>query len=122
MSNQPPPPLSRLAILLTTLAILATAAGFGLYSLMGGGAGIFSYLVPVLLFIVVIGWKLAAPRLPWRQAAYAASSVLLVHLLAEHIVPLVFVVEKIIEVVCVAGFGTHWVKKGYIPKESNRWE
>lgn len=120
MSNRPPP-FSRVAVLFTVLAILATSAAFAIYSLMGGGVVPFKYLIPVLLVITVFGWKFSCPRLPWRQAAYAAATVFVMHFIAEHAPPLIFLAEKAIEVVCVVGFGTYWVKKGYIPEKSNRW-
>ncbi|WP_262964292.1 hypothetical protein [Methylobacter psychrophilus] len=121
MNNQEPP-FYPVVILLTTLAVLATAAGGSIYSLAAaGGVSLYKYLFQVLLLIVLVGLKLAAPKLPWFQCALAVSVVFVIHVVAEHVQPLILIAEKVIEVVCVAGFGVFWVKKGYIPKESNRW-
>jgi hypothetical protein len=120
MSNSKPP-FRPIAVLLTTLAILLTTAGFAFHSLMGGGTSSFEYLLPTLFVIALIGMKLAAPRIPWPQLALLVVAVFGIHLLAEHLLPLMLIAEKLIEIVCVLGFGAYWVAKGYIPRESNRW-
>lgn len=115
------PSFRPIIVFLTTLAILLTAAGFAFHSLLGGGTSSFEYLLPTLFVIVLIGMKLSAPRIPRLQLALLVGVVFGIHLLAEHLLPLMLVAEKLIEIVCVLGFGAYWVVKGYIPRESNRW-
>lgn len=115
------PPFRPIAVFLTTLAVLLTAAGFGVHSLKGGGTSSFEYLLPTLFVIVLVGMKLAAPRIPWLQVTALVVVVFIIHLVAEHFIPLMLVAERVIEAVCVLGFGAYWVAKGYLPRESNRW-
>jgi len=115
------PPFRPIAVLITTIAVLLTVACFAAHSLMGGGTSSFEYLLPTLFVIVLVGTKLAAPRIPWLQVAALALVVFGIHLAAEHFIPLMLIAERVIKAVCILGFGTYWVAKGYLPRESNRW-
>ena len=44
----------------------------------------------------------------------------LIHFLGEHVFVLLFLAaDRVIDFVCVFGFGRHWVKRGYIPLGAN---
>jgi hypothetical protein len=120
MSNSKPP-FRSIVVLLTTLAILLSAAGAAYHSLMGGGSSSYEYLLPIWFVILLLGGKLAAPRIPWLQIAALVVVVFGVHFFGEHFPPFMLVDEKITEVICVFGFGAYWVAKGYISKETIRW-
>ncbi len=125
MSHKSVPTISRVTIFCTFVTGLATIVGFSFYSLKTGEAGIYTYLVPVLILVAFIGMKIAAPRLPWKQAALAGGVVLTTHFVTEHLTiifpPFLFLGEVVIQVICVMGFGRYWVANGYIPASSNSW-
>ncbi len=117
------PPYSSLAIQVTTLSVAITGALFGLYALLSGNFHVFELLVPVLLTIAIFGMHFAAKAIPWWQLVSAGAVIWLIHFGSElvHIAPIAILGEKIVEIVCVFGFGTYWVRKGYLPKNRNRW-
>lgn len=104
-----------------TLFLMLTAAAFGGYALSIGSMRPYQLLIPILLLEALFVMKWAAPLVPWKQVAIATAVVLAIHFVAEHVTPLLFVSEKIIEIVCVAGFGAMWVRRGYMPSAANRW-
>ena len=96
-----PIPFFAIRLLITTVVILLTAAGFSMWALGTRSTEPYHYLVPVLLFIALCGIKLAAPNVPWGELVAAILIVLLIHFGSEHYVPALLIAEKFIEVVCV---------------------
>ena len=101
------------------------AAGLGIYSMLHG-ISFFEMFVLIAPPIIVIGMKLAAPRIPILQVA---ACVLVVFLLNEmfgflflNVSALYFILgELIIPFVCISCFGSYWVHKRYLPGWANKW-
>jgi len=94
---------------------------FTIYALLNQSFALFQIMLPILFVEALLTMKWAAPLIPWKQAIMASVTVLLIHFIAEHFVPVLLVAEKIIELVCVAGFGAKWLRQGFIPVEANKW-
>ena len=110
-------------IFATTLITLAVVVAFALYGISHTGSDHYKYLFPLLVVVWLIGAKFAAPAIPLIQVIVAGFAIVLIHIGAEltHWPPALIVGEKIIEGVCVLGFGAYWVRKGYIPGSANHW-
>lgn len=122
MSNNPPP-FRPWAIYVTTIVTIIVVIGFSWYGLSHAGNAPYEFLFPTLIFVWLIGAKLAAPKLPWMQVVLAGTVIIIVHFGIEafHFVPANFIGEKIIQAICVLGFGAYWVRRNYIPSSANYW-
>ena len=111
---------------LCTLAVVLALVVFA-YLGITHGIGVYEYAFPVLLTICLVGIKWAAPAIPLLQIVVLIVLLFLIHYLvdwlvaAEHLPPLALLGDKVVEVVCVFGFGAFWVRRGYIPASANHW-
>jgi hypothetical protein len=116
------PPYSSTGIRIATVLALISA------SVVGVGFSAWPWAIPTAVVVGLMGVKLlGAKSIPWLQVVLASGSIVLVHVLVEELVmhtgfvPLIKLGELLFPIVCVLGFGRHWVKRGYIPAEANHW-
>lgn len=111
-------PFHPVIIKVTTAAVAVTATLLSIYSLH-------SWIFPSMLIVVLFGTKLACPRIPLIQITMLVVVIFIisaiVNLLLQVSILFYFLGEIIVPLICVSGFGCHWVKHQYIPIWSNRW-
>lgn len=118
MSN---PPYSSLGVKIAAILALWSALLIGVFVT-------WTWSIPAALVVSMFGIKLfGARRIPWSQVLLASVLLAGMHFLIEEaaihsgLPPIIKIGELLFPIVCVFGFGRHWVKQGYIPREANRW-
>lgn len=86
----------------------------------------FDFWLTTVIGLFPLALKLAAPRVSLVQAFICAIMVLVINYLSTVVLsggPFVvwFFLSKVIEIVCVLGFGFYWVQQEYIPSWANKW-
>lgn len=112
---------SPVRIMVGTLLMMLTAVVFGSWALATASVRPYQFMIPVLMIEALLVIKWAAPDLPSKQLAFAVGLILIIQFLSDQIPILNPLFDKLIQLMCVAGFGASWVRRGYIPKSANRW-
>ena len=121
------PPYSNNGIQHAAAAGLLTASAVGALALFTNTPSAYMWALPLAVSVGMMGIGLAAPRIPKLQIALAIAAILLVNFLIEEVaklsgvVPIIKLGELVFPILCVAGFGRHWAKHGYIPAQANTW-
>jgi hypothetical protein len=101
--------------------ICLSVAALGYASLIGWPVP-WSFVMVILWLAAVLVIKWVAPAIPWKEIFLCFMAILFIQFGFEYIGwALALATEKFIEFVCVAVFGAHWVKCGYIPQPTNHW-
>ena len=108
------------AIALTTAAVVMIFAISGIYSLN-------QYLFYMVGIALAIGMKLAVPKIPFVEIVCCVALVFIITYIVSYLTQtqsfIYFILGEIIPPsICVFGFGSRWVKKGWLPKNANRWK
>jgi hypothetical protein len=111
----------------TTIVCLWGMAATVYLAVFKGYTRLLSWVITIGLVIAVVGITFAAPRLPARQAFALLATLLLANYLCDELMevigfpPLKYLGDLAIGAICTAGFGRHWINKGYIPRWANVW-
>lgn len=123
---QSPPPYNGIFIRLFPLLLGATVL-CGVFFQPFPGMAISDWLPKALFIEAAVVMKLAAPRIPIWQLAFAVLSVYIIGAVLDYMgfsmSPLFFMVGNFIfPIICVFGFGQYWVSKQYMPSWANMWQ
>jgi len=86
----------------------------------------FGWWLTTLIVFFPLALKLAAPRIPFRQAMACSFIVIAINYLSglmfsEGELTLWWLLGKLIPVICVLGFGAYWSRCNFIPAWANKW-
>ena len=126
-TERPKPTFHPVRNMLGTLTLPATAAGMVSFAVFGHHPDVLHWAIQVLLVEAGLVMAFAAPKVPRIQLAILVGLILVIHGLFEFLadqsgVPLQFLVDHIVEFICVSVAGAYWVSNGYIPRSANSWE
>lgn len=105
-----------------TALLWAAVACLGYFTVKGKEVP-WNLAVTLLIIGAVLVTKWAATDIHWAQVGLCCLVILGVHFVGAHFTwaPAYLIADKLIEAICILGFGTYWVKRGYLPKSANRW-